>query len=202
MAILVGWSLASISGLEGMRSPARMLSCGVGGSRRWDRKALSRSAPCASASTPFASILGKNSGSGKEDLTDYALVREMFTKFQPDAVVHLGECPSAPYSMVDRDHAVFVQTNNIVSTFNFLFAIRSLSPETHLVKLGTMGEYGTPNVEIPEGFFEIEYGGRADVLPFPRQPGSRYHWSKVHGPRSRQQRGKRMSNLASDLRWS
>ena len=95
--------------------------------------------------------------------------------------MHFGECPSAPYSMIDVDHAVFVQTNNIVTTFNIIFAMRELRPKAHLVKLGTMGEYGTPNLDIPEGFFDIEYRGRADRLPFPRQAGSWYHWSKVHG---------------------
>jgi UDP-sulfoquinovose synthase len=115
------------------------------------------------------------------DLRDYSVVERIFNEFLPDAVVHLGECPSAPYSMVDVHHATFVQVNNIVSTFNLMFAIRDLRPEAHLLKLGTMGEYGTPNVDIPEGFFEIEYRGRRDRMPFPRQPGSFYHLSKVHG---------------------
>ena len=115
------------------------------------------------------------------DLRDYSVVERIFKEFHPDAVVHLGECPSAPYSMVDVHHATFVQVNNVVSTFNLMFAIRDLQPEAHLLKLGTMGEYGTPNVDIPEGFFEIEYRGRRDRMPFPRQPGSFYHLSKVHG---------------------
>ena len=115
------------------------------------------------------------------DLRDYSVVEGIFKEFHPDAVVHLGECPSAPYSMVDVHHATFVQVNNVVSTFNLMFAIRDLQPEAHLLKLGTMGEYGTPNVDIPEGFFEIEYRGRRDRMPFPRQPGSFYHLSKVHG---------------------
>lgn len=115
------------------------------------------------------------------DLREYGFVEQIFCEFQPDAIVHFGECPSAPYSMIDVHHAVFVQTNNITTTFNLLFALRDLRPDAHLVKLGTMGEYGTPNVEIPEGFFEIEYRGRRDRLPFPRQAGSWYHWSKVHG---------------------
>jgi UDP-sulfoquinovose synthase len=115
------------------------------------------------------------------DLRDYSVVERIFKEFQPDAVVHLGECPSAPYSMVDVHHATFVQVNNVVSTFNLMFALRDIRPEAHLLKLGTMGEYGTPNVDIPEGFFEIEYRGRRDRLPFPRQPGSFYHLSKVHG---------------------
>lgn len=115
------------------------------------------------------------------DLCNYRLVESALGDFKPDAVVHLGECPSAPYSMIDVGHATFVQTNNIVSTLNLIYAIKELRLDTHLVKLGTMGEYGTPNVNIPEGFFEIEYRGRRDKLPFPRQAGSWYHWSKVHG---------------------
>jgi len=116
------------------------------------------------------------------DLQDYSFVEGALREFQPEAIVHLGEMPSAPYSMLDVQHAVFTQTNNLVSTLNLLFAMRDIPAcrDAHLVKLGTMGEYGTPNVDIPEGFFEIEYRGRKDTLPFPRQAGSWYHWSKVH----------------------
>ena len=115
------------------------------------------------------------------DLTHYDAVAEIVRTFEPDAVVHLGECPSAPYSMIDVHHATFVQWNNITSTFNLMFALRDYRPDAHFVKLGTMGEYGTPNLPIPEGFFEVEYRGHKDTLPFPRQPGSFYHLSKVHG---------------------
>jgi UDP-sulfoquinovose synthase len=115
------------------------------------------------------------------DLREYANVERIFREFQPDAVVHLGECPSAPYSMIDVHHTVFVQTNNITSTLNLLYAIRDIRPEAHLVKLGTMGEYGTPPLDIPEGFFDVEFRGRKARLPFPRLAGSWYHWSKVHG---------------------
>lgn len=115
------------------------------------------------------------------NLTDYDFVKKIFQDFKPEAVVHFGECPSAPYSMIDVYHSTWVQTNNIVGTLNILYAMRDFAPDSHLVKLGTMGEYGTPNVNIPEGFFEIEYNGRKDRLPFPRQAGSWYHWSKVHG---------------------
>jgi len=103
-----------------------------------------------------------------------------FQEFEPDAVVHFGECPSAPYSMVDVHHASWVQHNNIIGSLNILFAIKDICPEAHLVKLGTMGEYGTPNVDIPEGFFTIEYRGRKDTLFFPRDAGSWYHQTKVH----------------------
>jgi len=115
------------------------------------------------------------------DLRDYRFVESIFREFRPEGIVHFGECPSAPYSMMDVDHSVFVQTNNITTTFNLLYAMRDLCPESHLVKLGTMGEYGTPEVDIPEGFFEVEFRGRRAKLPFPRLAGSWYHWSKVHG---------------------
>jgi UDP-sulfoquinovose synthase len=115
------------------------------------------------------------------DLRNYDLVERIFREFQPEAVIHLGECPSAPYSMIDRERTMFVQLNNLTTTFNLLFAIRELAPDAHLLKLGTMGEYGTPNLDIPEGFFEIDYRGRRDRVPFPRQAPSWYHWSKVHG---------------------
>lgn len=114
------------------------------------------------------------------DLTQWQLVKEIFEKFKPESIVHFGQCPSAPYSMIDVDHANWVQHNNMASTVNLLYAMRDICPQSHMIKLGTMGEYGTPNVAIPEGFFEIEYRGRKDTLPFPRQAGSWYHWSKVH----------------------
>ena len=114
------------------------------------------------------------------DLTDYAFVKALFEEFQPEAVVHLGQMPSAPYSMMDQAHCVWTQQNNIINNLNILWAIKEVVPEAHLIKLGTMGEYGTPAVDIPEGFFEVEFRGRIDRLPFPRQAGSWYHQSKVH----------------------
>ena len=114
------------------------------------------------------------------DLTDYAFVKRCFAAFQPEAVVHLGQMPSAPYSMIDQAHCVWTQQNNVINNLNILWAIKETAPAAHLVKIGTMGEYGTPDVAIPEGFFEIEFRGRRDRLPFPRQAGSWYHQSKVH----------------------
>jgi UDP-sulfoquinovose synthase len=98
----------------------------------------------------------------------------------PDAIVHFGEQRSAPYSMIDREHAVYTQVNNVVGTLNLMYAIAEVDPDIHLVKLGTMGEYGYPNIDIEEGFIEITHKGRTDVLPYPKQPGSFYHLSKVH----------------------
>ena len=114
------------------------------------------------------------------DMTNYAALAEAVAATDPDAVVHFAEQRAAPYSMIDREHAVFTQTNNVVGTLNLLFALKYLRPDCHLVKLGTMGEYGTPNIDIEEGFIEIQHKGRRDVLPFPKQPGSFYHLSKVH----------------------
>lgn len=128
----------------------------------------------------FHENFGKNLQFFKGDLTDYNFVENIFKHFKPEAIVHLGEMPSAPYSMIDVKHAVWTQTNNIVGTLNILYGMKDICPDAHLVKLGTMGEYGTPNIDIPEGFFEIEYRGRKDLLPFPRQAGSWYHQSKVH----------------------
>ncbi|MFW5748844.1 MAG: NAD-dependent epimerase/dehydratase family protein [Chloroflexota bacterium] len=128
----------------------------------------------------FKEHYGKDLDFRVADLLDYDFIKDFFREFQPEAIVHLGQMPSAPYSMIDRDHTVFTQHNNVVSNLNLLWAMREVVPDAHLLKLGTMGEYGTPNVDIPEGFFEVEYRGRKDYLPFPRQAASFYHWSKVH----------------------
>lgn len=128
----------------------------------------------------FKERLGRELRFCEGDLRDYRFVARVCEEFQPEAIVHVGEMPSAPYSMMDVQHAVFTQTNNLVGTLNILFAMREVVPGAHLVKVGTMGEYGTPNIDIPEGFFEIEFRDRRDRLPFPRQAGSWYHQSKVH----------------------
>ncbi len=114
------------------------------------------------------------------DLSDYDFLSEVVRDVQPEAFVHFAEQRSAPYSMIDREHAIYTQRTNVEGTLNVLWAIRDFAPECHLVKLGTMGEYGQPNIDIEEGFIEIEHRGRKDRLPFPKQPGSFYHLSKVH----------------------
>ncbi len=113
------------------------------------------------------------------DALDYEALASVFQEVQPEAVVHFAEQRSAPYSMIDREHAVYTQTNNVTGTLNVLYAIKDFAPDCHLVKLGTMGEYGTPNIDIEEGFIEIHHKGRSDVLPYPKQPGSFYHLSKI-----------------------
>jgi UDP-sulfoquinovose synthase len=125
-------------------------------------------------------VTGKDIGVTEGDLVDWSVVEPVFREFEPEAIIHYGEMPSAPYSMKDREHAVFTQTNNVVNTLNILWAMQEFAPTAHLVKLGTMGEYGTPNIDIEEGFLEIAHKGRRDTLPFPKVPGSMYHLSKVH----------------------
>jgi UDP-sulfoquinovose synthase len=152
--------------------------------RKWDEELGTQSL------TPIASLEERiqtwKKVSGKDielfvgDLMQYEFVEDMFKSFQPDAIVHYAEQRSAPYSMIDREHAVFTQMNNVVGTLNVLYAIKAIVPDCHLIKLGTMGEYGTPNIDIEEGYLKVQHNGREDVLPFPKQPFSFYHLSKVH----------------------
>jgi len=130
--------------------------------------------------TVFKELTGNEVRPFFGDLIDAQFVDEVFSEVRPDSVIHYGEQPSAPYSMIDRRHAVATQRNNVEGNLNVLYAMRDLTPQAHLVKLGTMGEYGTPNIDIEEGFIEIEHKGRKDTLPFPKLPGSMYHLSKVH----------------------
>lgn len=125
-------------------------------------------------------VSGQTIGLEYGDLLDWEFVSEVVQRHQPDAIVHYAEQRAAPYSMIDRRHAVYTQHNNVIGNLNVLFAINEYVPDCHLVKLGTMGEYGTPNIDIEEGYIEIEHNGRKDVLPFPKMPGSWYHLTKVH----------------------
>jgi UDP-sulfoquinovose synthase len=113
-------------------------------------------------------------------IEDAEFLDSVLADTRPEAIVHYGEQPSAPFSMRSRRDAIETQYTNVIGTLNLLFSIRELVPDCHLVKLGTMGEYGTPNIDIEEGFIEIEHKGRRDTLPFPKMPGSLYHLSKVH----------------------
>jgi UDP-sulfoquinovose synthase len=125
-------------------------------------------------------VSGKEIGVTEGDLTEWEVVERIFRDFAPEAIVHYGQIPSAPYSLISREHAVFTQYNNVINNLNVLFAMRDLAPDAHLVKLGTMGEYGTPGIDIEEGYIEINHKGRSDTLPYPKLPGSLYHCSKVH----------------------
>lgn len=128
----------------------------------------------------WKSLTGKSIQLHIGDICDFEFLSEAFKSFEPDSVVHFGEQRSAPYSMIDRSRAVYTQHNNVIGTLNVLFAIKEFREGCHLVKLGTMGEYGTPNIDIEEGFITINHNGRTDTLPYPKQASSFYHLSKVH----------------------
>jgi UDP-sulfoquinovose synthase len=152
--------------------------------RRWDALCGTESlVPIAGMKRRVArwkAVSGREITWERLDLCRLPDVTAIVTQYRPDAVIHFAEQRSAPYSMISGPHAVETQVNNVVGTLNLLFALRESAPDCHLVKLGTMGEYGTPNIDIEEGFIEIAHNGRKDRLPYPKQPGSFYHLSKVH----------------------
>src|ERR1700684_3539922 len=152
--------------------------------RQWDHErgaqTLTPILPLSDRLRTWSRLTGKNISLFVGDVTDYDFFLGAIKQFEPEAIIHFAEQRSAPYSMIDRKHAVFTQMNNVVGTLNVLFAIREVQRDCHLIKLGTMGEYGTPNIDIEEGYIRIEHNGRSDLLPFPKQPGSFYHLSKVH----------------------
>jgi len=152
--------------------------------RHWDMElcveTLTPIAPIQARIQRWKDLTGKQIDLFVGDITNYEFLSRAMHQFEPEAVVHFGEQRSAPFSMIDREHAVLTQVNNVVGTLNLLYVMRESFPDCHLVKLGTMGEYGTPNIDIEEGFITLEHNGRKDTLPYPKQPGSFYHLSKVH----------------------
>ncbi len=128
----------------------------------------------------WAESSGKEIRSFAGSIEDGEFLDGVVAETRPEAVVNYGQQASAPYSMASREQAVETQYGNVIGNLNLLFAIRDHVPECHLVKLGTMGEYGQPNIDIEEGYIEIEHKGRRDNLPFPKLPASLYHCSKVH----------------------
>jgi len=176
----LGWSLAQYLAARGHS---------VGGCDNYLRRGCVAEMGSASAvpiagmeerAEAFAGAFGVELFFREGTLLDRSFVEKCFIDFRPDAVVHFAQIPSAPYSMIDAEHAFLTQENNVLGNLNVVFAIRNICPEAHLLKLGTMGEYGTPDMDIPEGFFEVEYRGRKDRMFFPRCPGSIYHLTKVH----------------------
>jgi UDP-sulfoquinovose synthase len=152
--------------------------------RHWDQQlcieTLTPIAPIQVRLQRWKDLTGKSIGLYIGDINDYSFLVDSLLEFEPDTIVHFGEQRSAPFSMIDREHAVLTQSNNVIGNLNILYAMREHFPDCHLVKLGTMGEYGTPNIDIEEGYITIEHNGRKDTLPYPKQPGSFYHLSKVH----------------------
>ena len=129
--------------------------------------------------TAWREVTGLTITMTEGDLTEWPVAERVFRDFAPETIIHYGQIAAAPYSMMDRHRSVFTQYNNIVNNLNVLWAMHDLAPDSHLVKLGTMGEYGTPNIDIEEGWIELTHNGRTDRLPFPKLPASLYHCSKV-----------------------
>ena len=152
--------------------------------RRWVEEAGSHSlTPITSLEEriqAWSEVSGKDMEAYVGDISEGTFITDVVREFEPEAIVHYGEQPSAPWSMKSVDHAVVTQANNVIGSLKLLWAMRDHAPDAHLIKLGTMGEYGTPNIDIEEGFIEIDHKGRKDTLPFPKLPGSLYHLSKVH----------------------
>lgn len=113
------------------------------------------------------------------DLTNWDFIQTIFKEFQPEVIIHYAEQPSAPYSMLNRNAAMLTLNNNINVTANIIFAVKEFTPEAHIIKLGTMGEYGTPDIDIEEGWIDIHHKGRKDKFLYPRQAGSLYHTTKI-----------------------
>ncbi|MHA6647526.1 NAD-dependent epimerase/dehydratase family protein [Aerococcus urinae] len=152
--------------------------------RQYDKELNSNSiTPIASLNErvdKWKELTGKDITVYQGDLNHYDFLSIVFKEFQPEAFVHYAEQRSAPYSMIDREHARYTQANNVLGNLNVLFAIHDYAPDCHLIKLGTMGEYGTPNIDIEEGWLEVEHKGRRDRMLYPKKPGSFYHLTKVH----------------------
>lgn len=127
----------------------------------------------------FKQSSGKTINVVEGDCADFEFLSNLVAEVQPDAIVHYAEQPSAPYSMRGFDEAQLTLNNNLGATFNVIWAVMKHAPDCHIIKLGTMGEYGTPNIDIEEGWIEIEHKGRKDKFLFPRQAGSLYHTTKV-----------------------
>jgi UDP-sulfoquinovose synthase len=114
------------------------------------------------------------------DLLNHRFIYKVLEEFEPEAIIHYAEQPSAPYSMWTREYAVYTQHNNVIGTLNLLFAIKRHCPEAHLVKLGTMGEHGSPAIDLGESYSITRPGSRTAQVSYPQSPGSFYHLAKIH----------------------
>lgn len=177
----IGWALAQHLASKGHE----VAGCDNYARRDWVAEMGSQSATPIARMTSrigaFREHFNANLRFYRGNITNYRFVWNLLRGFQPEAIVHLAEMPSAPYSMIDVDHCVYTHTNNVIGTLNVLYAMQDACPAAHLVKLGSMGEYGTPNIGITEGPLEItDPEGRKERVMFPKRPGSFYHLTKVH----------------------
>lgn len=151
--------------------------------RRWDLEGGTYSlvpiAPMERRVDRWEALTGRTIRWEKVDLCDHLALDDLIARHRPEAVIHFAEQRSAPFSMVDQTHAVMTSVNNMVGNLNLVFSLHRWVPDCHLIKLGSMGEYGCPNIDIEEGYIDIEHNGRHDRLPYPKLPQSFYHLSKV-----------------------
>ncbi len=147
--------------------------------KQTDSEPLMKNPKLDKRSEVFNAISGRMINVEIGDCTDYKFVKSLFKQYQPDAVIHYAEQPSAPYSMMGQKEASLTLRNNLDVTLNIIFGVIQEAPGCHIIKLGTMGEYGTPNINIEEGWIEIEHEGRKDKFLYPRQTGSLYHTTKI-----------------------
>lgn len=124
-------------------------------------------------------ISGKSIKIAIGDLKEWTFISKIFEEFKPEVIIHYAEQPSAPFSMLNRESATLTIQNNLMVTTNVIFAVRQFCPNAHLIKLGTMGEYGTPNIDIEEGWLDIRHNGREERFLYPRQASSLYHTTKI-----------------------
>lgn len=127
----------------------------------------------------FEAVSGKRIAAHSFDCADGAWLSDLVRGFGPDAVIHYAEQPSAPYSMIGEHEARLTLQNNLNSTFNLIWAVLNHAPDCHIVKLGTMGEYGTPDIDIEEGWLTVNHKGRTEKFLYPRAGGSLYHTTKI-----------------------
>lgn len=147
--------------------------------RETQSEALMRNPSLHERAAIFESLIGRHIDVRIADCARYDELDEIVEQFRPETVIHYAEQPSAPYSMIGHREARTTLNNNLNVTFNVAWTIIRHVPDCHIIKLGTMGEYGTPNIDIEEGWIDINHRGRSEHFLFPRQGGSLYHTTKV-----------------------
>lgn len=147
--------------------------------RETDSEALVPTPDLPARAARFKELTGLHVDVTIGDAAQFDCLEKLFREAQPEALIHYAEQPSAPYSMIGREQAQLTLQNNLGTTFNAIWAVHMFAPDCHIVKLGTMGEYGTPNIDIEEGWIEVTHKGRSEKFLYPRAAGSLYHTTKV-----------------------
>jgi len=146
--------------------------------REWVSESGSVSAiPVHGADERFADL--ENVSLVEGDLADRDFVNQLLDVHEPDTVLHAAAQPSAPYSGINGERALYTQRNNVSMTLNLLHGLHEAGLEdSHFIETTTTGIYGAPEFPIPEGGATMENGGESDDVPFPAMGGSWYHQTK------------------------